>query len=401
MDPFLKCPGCITNLASDDNLLDIFELLIGSSLDFCRPYKIEKSLATSPVTLSHVCRRWRNLLLSHSTFWSHIYTSSPEAIQAFIERSGMAKIDVHLNRGLPQALVHLVAAQSDRICQSHVFLHKSHLPIPDLMFKAPHLKSLTFLFPPVENWIAGDLWPRAMHCSLLSRQNLPNLTKLHRRTVSLPESAGFKRLTHLRLQDCQVELLLLLKAKPILKELILFQSSWNLEPPSSQNREAIRLPFLKWIHLNGDPTVLQFIQLSPKYTLRVDTEWDLVLQPMPIKKLYIKDFTFTAMNDTSRIQYATKVKHNICIWVDRPNNTTNLQQLWLYDCSTYPIDWTSAFQSMPSLTRLFFGPGLCMFALKMLTPGNGEQALCPGLQELHFYFTPVSLSKLLAFVQVR
>ncbi|KAI0935513.1 hypothetical protein AcV5_003924 [Taiwanofungus camphoratus] len=47
-----------------------------------------------PVTLSHVCRRWRAVALSASNLWSHVLFSNIHAVEVFLGRSKEVPIDV-------------------------------------------------------------------------------------------------------------------------------------------------------------------------------------------------------------------------------------------------------------------------------------------------------------------
>lgn len=124
-----------------------------------------------------------------------------------------------------------------------------------------------------------------------------------------------------------------------------------------------------------------------------------------MQKLYIKDTTPIAINDISRMQQcATKSSRTLllCSWFQSiidPKNVANLQELWLYECGRYPMNWNATLQAIPSLRRLFFGSAPCTPLIQLLTPVRDAIVLCPNVRELRLHFAFLSIETLSAGVQ--
>ncbi|KAG8728989.1 hypothetical protein FRC11_009758, partial [Ceratobasidium sp. 423] len=85
-----------------------------------RPYITKRSrFLTDPVSLSHVCSRWRRVVLNAPGLWSHIdlqpdvdtaeLSRTVARLEAFLERSRPAVLDVHiLDPPAPPELKHII-----------------------------------------------------------------------------------------------------------------------------------------------------------------------------------------------------------------------------------------------------------------------------------------------------
>ncbi|KAJ7826473.1 hypothetical protein B0H14DRAFT_2264124, partial [Mycena olivaceomarginata] len=125
-------------------------------------------------TLSHVCRRWREITLKSSTFWSNIVLSRPRWALEMLHRSPAAPLAVgaDLASVLPKQIAarDLVLAQLFRIRELRLHMAAQHIPAP-LLLPAPVLETLHLHFSGLlefaipENLFAAEV-PRLRHLSL-------------------------------------------------------------------------------------------------------------------------------------------------------------------------------------------------------------------------------------------
>ncbi|KAJ7794020.1 hypothetical protein B0H14DRAFT_3888981 [Mycena olivaceomarginata] len=126
------------------------------------------------VTLSHVCRRWREITLKSSTFWTHIVLSRPRWALEMLHCSRVAQLAVGADLGsmLPKhiAACDLVFAQLFRIRELRLHMAAQHIPAP-LLLPAPILETFHLHFPGLlefvvpANLFAAEV-PRLRHLSL-------------------------------------------------------------------------------------------------------------------------------------------------------------------------------------------------------------------------------------------
>ncbi|KAI0701407.1 hypothetical protein C8T65DRAFT_270408 [Cerioporus squamosus] len=88
------------NTIPPETLLDILAH-VRSSIDWTRP----ASSIYGWITVSHVCREWRELLLAHPSMWDHLLMAESlnptvnAAAAAFLERAGEAPLHLYLVAG--------------------------------------------------------------------------------------------------------------------------------------------------------------------------------------------------------------------------------------------------------------------------------------------------------------
>ncbi|KAJ7866604.1 hypothetical protein B0H14DRAFT_3861976 [Mycena olivaceomarginata] len=126
------------------------------------------------VTLSHVCRRWREIALKRSTFWTHIVLSRPRWALEMLHRSRAAPLAVGADLGsvLPKQIAarDLVLAQLFRIRELRLHMAAQRIPAP-LLLPAPVLETFHLHFPDLleivvpANLFAAEV-PRLRHLSL-------------------------------------------------------------------------------------------------------------------------------------------------------------------------------------------------------------------------------------------
>ena len=85
-------PDLINALLDDDTLGELF-LYFPAQAHWKEEYGHEDSTWLS---ITHVCRRWRNLSVSTPSIWSNIITSPPFWTPLCLERSQSAPIDIKL-----------------------------------------------------------------------------------------------------------------------------------------------------------------------------------------------------------------------------------------------------------------------------------------------------------------
>lgn len=84
--------------------------------------------------LGHVCRAWRNVLLSYPILSTHISLTRMNCVQEMVLRSGSAPIHIHTSQNMPVSLT---------MIELHIFILK-HLP----RFSSATLSLSNFLFNP-------------------------------------------------------------------------------------------------------------------------------------------------------------------------------------------------------------------------------------------------------------
>jgi hypothetical protein len=357
-----------------------------------------------PLTLSHVCRRWRAILLSpdYPSIWARIYSTPRSIIDLYLERSGNAELDLHLTRVNKDLIDTVIRPNCGRMRQLHVFFQSisSGIQIPDLDFVAPRLKSLAITSP---NSHLGPLY-----YPILSSELLPNLSKLNLRSLPLPPNTEFTALTHLCLLNCwgsDQDLFRLLQANPNLEELILFggiNSRWKsnkiLDGPLS-----VPLPHLRWIYLHNHVSIFHRLRLPPNCALRIVTPTeDLAPLSFPILKFHLIRF-FAALGEFGFAQYVT-TSETLSGWLPRAVADSNIfgsvHELWLD--IVLAVNWVVVFRHLPLLRTLHLGYNApAVPVLVALTPGPQGPVLCPNLCELYISRAALFPGQLLELVKAR
>lgn len=185
-----KHEQCFIDLVPNDVLLEIFPTIIESSVgDFTQPMALEPWITILPSTISHVCRRWRDISLPYSPLWSHIYTASLEQAQVYLDRSGLMPLDIRLG-SLSQGLVHLIEASQRQTVSITRVSADSTPSYYCTQLQIPHLKSFTLVNPPAPS-NRSSIDPLFSPHNILCAQNLPPLTKLHLGRFLPPIQTGF------------------------------------------------------------------------------------------------------------------------------------------------------------------------------------------------------------------
>ncbi|KAH9891340.1 hypothetical protein C8Q73DRAFT_703845 [Cubamyces lactineus] len=173
------------------------------------------------ITITHVCKRWREVALSTSALWTCIDDERPAQMEAFLARSQHTPIRLHLTTKdlLRTALVLNTHASRMRRLDLTIHPNASFIP-PILQFEAPLLECLTICSelnppPPLEHftmllfrkrqvnllalalvglgpWLPGNCFPQLTHLHLSrflyqgrAENNTPHLKQLLSNTPSL------------------------------------------------------------------------------------------------------------------------------------------------------------------------------------------------------------------------
>ncbi|KAI0659185.1 hypothetical protein C8Q70DRAFT_1054029 [Cubamyces menziesii] len=97
------------------------------------------------LTLTHVCRTWRDAALGTPTLWTRIDYLNDRLLELFLSRSGAAALSLHIEKQRPDALLQ---TQVDRLKRLDVTLtdRADRTFVPTLLqFRAPALECLTIL----------------------------------------------------------------------------------------------------------------------------------------------------------------------------------------------------------------------------------------------------------------
>ena len=87
--------------------------------DYCDEHDVEQDL----ITLTHVCRGWREMLISRSSLWTQLDFANVDKTRTYIQRSKSSPLEIHLGRD-----------EDDTYLDDALFLATPHVP---------RLKSLT------------------------------------------------------------------------------------------------------------------------------------------------------------------------------------------------------------------------------------------------------------------
>lgn len=401
---------CAMDRCTDDILLNIFDVIIGSAPDFRRGI-IPTASSTSVLPLCGVCSRWRSIALSpsYTSLWSRICTPSRVLTQLLLERSGESPLDVQLDDSQCE-LLDLVKPHSARLGQLHLNLAETfNYVVDDLVFEAPRLHALT-----VNVWSG-----RAVELKMQA----PSVRKLALMRVEISRRNGFVNLTHLSvfLATAQFgELLHVLEDNKNLQELILRCKDSRMAPRPSSRR--ICLPSLLYMSLSHCAELLQCFELSPRAAIRVVS----LMPPVSsITKIHIRgtartlpDAVLTAVDE--HMLYTTFSNPSLFVEDSGLRGTqafddmlqqiifdgrvfSDVRELWLYECQLPPrlATWRSVLGYMPSLREISIGPGLCTFLLNALMPDENGQVVCPALCTIRLLHSIVSMEKLTALVRDR
>ena len=138
------------------------------------------------VSVTHVCRFWRQAAINAPGLWTEIKMTNLEAVKVFLERSGAVPLDVQL-RSANKDLIQAVAPHSHRFRQFSVsVLPEPHNPFASFTNSAPLLERLEIDYCPLaqQPFLFNDQTPRLRELVIVTRglwlQNrLGSLTSLH------------------------------------------------------------------------------------------------------------------------------------------------------------------------------------------------------------------------------
>ncbi|KAF7311893.1 hypothetical protein MIND_00200400 [Mycena indigotica] len=202
------------------------------------------------VRLSHVCQRWRDILLDRPQYWSHIVLSKPRWAEEMLVRSETAPLTVGLNFGAASespetaAVRTLLFEQFHRVKEIHIKLGLyNDGPAPIFAHPAPMLERLhirmepNYIYGLREDSFSGEA-PRLRHLSLHHCLLPKECRSLWRGLTSL-ELTGIAHEIYAPI----LELLVFLRDNtPHLRALLLNKILVPLEPESGYAPATIRNP---------------------------------------------------------------------------------------------------------------------------------------------------------------
>lgn len=183
-------------------LLNIFELFVHPSCNDSVLHLNSDERISTPVrtrqllTITHVCRRWREVSLNTATLWTRADDFKPAQLDAFLERSRDAAISLHLQAERAGTLTRFLAKCGHRLKHLDITLHTDSLSrVPTLQaFRAPNLQSLTLVSQEDLDVDPGDPEP-VLFCDRVSSLRALAVDPAY---ICIP-SNEFPHLTHLYL----------------------------------------------------------------------------------------------------------------------------------------------------------------------------------------------------------
>lgn len=210
------------------------------------------SLIQDLVSITHVCRFWRQVAINAPDLWNKINTTNLEAVDTFLERSGAVPLSVDL-RPLDREILLAVTPHVHRFRQFSLSAPRDpdYNPFVTLTKPAPLLERLGINYPAVDFGpyvLFDDQVPRLRELEMFTngvwlQNQLGNLTSLDltlRDTVS-PRSNFPAFLDMLR--RC-----------PVLEEMVLWWNIWDVAPAEPNRSPTVPLHRLRKLLLRSFST---------------------------------------------------------------------------------------------------------------------------------------------------
>ncbi|KAI0659179.1 hypothetical protein C8Q70DRAFT_986130 [Cubamyces menziesii] len=224
------------------------------------------------ITITHVCKRWRDVALGTPTLWACIDDERPAQLEAFLARSRDVPISMHLTtKDMSRtALVLSKHASRTRRLDLTIHLNTSFFP-PILQFEAPLLECLTIYSelnapPPLEQFTMLLFRKRQVNLLALALVGLhpwlpgncfPQLTHLH--LSNFPEQSIVEDNTlHLHLKQ-------LLSNTPSLQYLHVRKFGYGISTLTTDVGDMVSLPALRGLTFTDSmflPTLHLFAMLD-------------------------------------------------------------------------------------------------------------------------------------------
>ena len=200
------------------------------------------------VSVTHVCKFWRQVAIDTPDLWSEIHMTNLEAVDTFLERSRTTPLNVDLNSAYEDVL-RSVGSHTHRL--RHLSLSASRSrgydPFATLTNPAPLLERLVIS-------CLADLQPR-----VLFDDQVPRLRELKIFASSLWLKTRFANLTslHLTLYDSTrthsqfLPFLDMLRRCPTLEEMYIWWNLYDIVPPTTAQTPTVPLPRLRKLLLRS------------------------------------------------------------------------------------------------------------------------------------------------------
>ncbi|RDX51829.1 hypothetical protein OH76DRAFT_1481334 [Lentinus brumalis] len=218
----------------DDVLICIFKIYLVAIAE-CEPSfsitgRVAKKVDTSGVhLLTHVCQRWRRIMLGYSRFWSRIDGARREQLAVFIRRSRLVPLTLALSTDIT-GFDDLLSLTASRVQRLDLFVTRSFVhSIPTRWLNPNSLQCFTITYP--DDIIHPD---RPSPPIVLFGEKSVSLKALaiHNSPAWLPAN-HFPQLTHLHLE------MLVHNAYPDICDI---------------SRLLTNTPKLKYLHIRGIPS---------------------------------------------------------------------------------------------------------------------------------------------------
>ena len=200
------------------------------------------------VSVTHVCKYWRQVAIAAPDLWTEINMTNLEAVEVFLERSGAVPLNVNL-RSMNEDILQTVAPHAHRFRQFFVFAYgdSEYDPFTALMKPAPLLERLGISFPVFYQpfFIFDDQTPRLRELTIITTgpwlsNRLGNLTSLH---LTLHD-------THVLFSEF-IPFFEMLRRCPALEEMFVQWNTWGMTPEISARPPTVPLHRLRKLLLRS------------------------------------------------------------------------------------------------------------------------------------------------------
>ena len=230
------------------------------------------------ISATHVCERWRSILLSTPLLWTEVVFGGPDRTFAYLERSKLTPLRVSIcGSRLDSSIGDM--SWIDRINSLCISGNKEQIESTagQLCLPAPLLQSLSFSKPPgPQNWMAES---HSIHIPTgFLFQHVPSLQNLAFLSISPSPVTGIplQRLTNLRWTNSKVaikDLFVLLGSAPLL-EVIILEFGGSLMPVEPRKLITLsKLRKLVWV-LRGRFSLMRFLVTPELNDLSIRLNYD-------------------------------------------------------------------------------------------------------------------------------
>ncbi|KAI0932754.1 hypothetical protein AcW2_001285 [Taiwanofungus camphoratus] len=384
--------------------------------DFYPQFSVWEPAMKNPVdiTVTHVCRRWRDVALGMPSFWTSIDDKHTKAQPNLLQRSRISPLKLLLKGTSSPFMEDVFRTEGSRIRELHWFETGDDLVLPHLEFAAPKLELFTLD-------IDGFTEHEPSFAPTLFKGHTPCLRQLALQNAVWLPSNRFSQLTHLFLSELLVpvtDLFEMLLGCPMLVDLILidFEDSKHADiKPASESRK-IALQSLRRLVLGADlePDFHIMSSFLPCVTLNTDTavrvfgqlEWTSSPSDLfrPLASLpAVENVTKICLSGHGFSMVAAAVGRSSGLRLDMDCDTltqilpsilpiSHVKEAWILATSNEKAAWCSAetlrkfFRTAMALEVLVVCSNHLRILADALMPSTPSERLCPRLSQLRVLF---------------